>query len=118
MQLFERSQGVRVPDGQLSSGKGEPKTVAHVVPMQPFAIEYCDEHGDKHATIAYKIGDVVYMDMNAERWAAGLRQASPFIKDAVERVASADTNAPVPEKDDVDIVSDKTDSDASDQATP
>lgn len=109
MQMFQRNQGVQTPAGQLSEGTGEPNTVAHAVPMQLFALQYCDEHGKVHDTIAYKAGSIVYMDMNAERWASGLRQASAYIRDAVlSSAAQEDDSAPVPQNDDVDIVSDET----------
>lgn len=116
--MFGRSQGVQIPEQQLTSGTGEPNTIIHAVPMQLVAIQYCDESGGKHDTVAYVAGDVVYMDMNAERWASGLRQASGFIKDAVLAAMAPMSNAPVPTQDDVDIVSDEVGSDASNPAAP
>lgn len=117
--MFERNQGVRIPEGQLSSGRGEPNTISHAVPMIPYAIQYFDENGEAHATVAYKAGEIVYMDMNAERWAAGLRQASSFIKEAVLRMDASmlsgtalDTG--VPQVDAVDVVSGETANNAGD----
>jgi hypothetical protein len=117
--MFERNQGVHKPGGQVSTGRGEPNTISHAVQMIPYAIQYYDEHGEAHATVAYKAGKIVYMDMNAERWAAGLRQASDFIREAVLKMdasmmlgSTPDTG--VPQVDAVDVVSGETASDASD----
>lgn len=80
----QRPQGVTIPESQLRSGEtGQFNTVAHVIPMQPYAVQYYDEHGHAHNTIVWKSGNMVYFDRNAERWASGLAQAAPYIRDAV-----------------------------------
>ncbi len=114
------SQGVTIPQGQLSSGRGEPNTIKHAVAMVPYAIQYFDEHGEAHNTVAYKVGDIVYMDMGAERWASNLKQASDFIKEAVLDMAAnnSDVSLPVPDKDAVDVVSAEVGDNARDSATP
>lgn len=102
----QRPQGVTIPDSQLRSGEtGQPNTVAHVVPMQPYAVQYFDEHGHAHSTIVWKSGDMVYFDRNAERWAAGLAQAAPYIKDAVNAEYAVQTAPEAPTgADAVDVI--------------
>ncbi len=105
----ERPQGVTIPDQQLRSGNtGTPNTVVHIIPLQPFAVQYFDETGQEHNTIVYKAGDTVYFDRNAERWAAGLAQAASYIKDAVNAEHAAFLSPPVPTDDDVDVLATET----------
>ena len=105
MQPGDRPHGVMVPRQQLQSGQtGVPNTVVHVVPMQPFAVQYFDEHGKETNTIVYKMGSTVYFDRNAERWAAGLSQAAAYIKDAVNAENAAFMAPPTPGDDSVDIL--------------
>jgi len=100
-----RPQGVMIPDSQMrGQGTGSPNTVAHVVPMQPYAVQYFDEHGREHNTIVYKVGNVVYFDHNAERWAAGLGQAAGYIKTAVNADHAAFLSPPAPNDDHVDVL--------------
>lgn len=102
----QRPQGVTIPDSQLRSGEsGQPNTVAHVVPMQPYAVQYYDEHGHAHSTVVWRSGNMVYYDRNAERWASGLAQAAPYIRDAVnaEFAVQAAPEAPT-DVDEVDVI--------------
>ena len=100
-----RQQGVTVPESQrMSDQKGPPKTVAHVVPMQPYAVQWFDERGNAHNDIVYKIGNMVYYDRNAESWASGLQQASDFIKNAVNAEHAVAFSPPAPTSDTVDVL--------------
>ena len=102
--MHTRPQGVQVPQGQLSPDEmGPANTVKHVIPMIPCAVQYFDEHGKAHNTIVYKIGSAIYFDMNAERWASGLRGAADYIVEAVEKELSAHA-ASVPDEDKVDVM--------------
>ena len=103
MQPGTRPQGVMIPAGQINPDRGEPNKVYNVAKMTPYAIEYTDEHGGKHTNIAYLVGDVVYLDQNGERWTAGLRQATGYIKEAVTAAANS-AAAPIPEDDSVDVM--------------
>jgi hypothetical protein len=101
----DRPQGVRVPDQQLRSGvTGQPNTVGQIIAMQPYAVQYYDENGQEHRTIVYKMGNSVYFDVNAERWAAGLRQASGFIAQAVNAEHAVLMSPPGPSSDAVDVL--------------
>lgn len=101
----ERPQGVRVPEQQLRpGGTGQPNTVGSIIPLQPYAVQYYDEYGLEHHTIVYKMGNGVYFDMNAERWAAGLRQASAFIAQAVNAEHAVLASPPAPSSDPVDVL--------------
>jgi hypothetical protein len=107
-----------IPVQQMKSGEtGAPNTVVHVIPMQPFAVQYFDEHGKETNTIVYKMGDTVYFDRNAERWAAGLAQAASYIKDAVNAENAAFLAPPTPGDDAVDVLAQE-EASAQDQATP
>lgn len=101
----DRPQGVRVPEQQLRpGGTGQPNTVGSIIPLQPFAVQYFDENGQEHHTIVYKMGNTVYFDMNAERWAAGLRQASAFIAKAVNAEHAVLMSPATPAGDAVDVL--------------
>lgn len=93
--MLGRPQGVTLPASQLQGDRGEPNTVFHVMPMIPVAVEYSDETGVKHRTVVYKVGKAVYFDSNADRWAANLRPAAPFLAQAVlKEVESAEASIP------------------------
>lgn len=101
----ERPQGVRVPESQLRSGNtGEPNTVGHIQQLIPYAVQYFDEHGQEHSTIVYKMGKTVYFDMGAERWAAGLRQAAPYITKAVNAEHAVQMAPAAPSGDPVEVI--------------
>jgi hypothetical protein len=78
--------------------------VGSIIPLQPFAVQYFDENGLEHRTIVYKMGDTVYYDMNAERWAAGLRQAAPYIAKAVNAEHAVMATPLAPGADQVDVL--------------
>lgn len=118
MQANQRPTGVTIPDQQLRSGeRGAPNTVAHIIPLQPIGVQYFDEHGVQRSTVVYKMGDTVYFDPNAERWQAGLGQASAYIKDAVNAELSAFTAPPAPAPDAVDVIAGE-ESNAAETPTP
>lgn len=101
----ERPIGVRVPESQLRSGlSGRPNSVSNVAPLVPYAIEYYDENGQQHTAVAYKMGDVVYLDLNSERWAASMKPATEYISKAVKAEHDARTSTEVPIKDLVDVL--------------
>lgn len=113
----ERPQGVTIPEQQMRTGNtGQPNTVAHIIPLQPFAVQYYDEHGHERSTIVYKMGDDVYFDRNAERWSAGLARAANYIKDAVNAEHAA-FSSPVAPPDDVDVLAEEV-ADAPHSPTP
>jgi hypothetical protein len=101
--MFGRPQGVTLPASQLQGERGEPNTVYHAVPMLPVAIEYTDENGVRHKTVVYKVGKAVYIDMNADRWAAGLRPAAAYIADVVNKEIDSQA-ASVPSRDTVSVM--------------
>lgn len=103
--MFGRPQGVTIPASQLQGEHGEPNTVYHAIPMIPVAIEYTDETGVRHTTIVYKVGKAVYIDMNADRWAAGLRPAASYIADVVNKEVDSQT-ASIPNEDTVNVIGD------------
>lgn len=114
----ERPHGVRVPDQQLRpGGSGTPGTVGSIVPLQLYAVQYFDENGQEHHTVVYKMGPSVYFDVNAERWAAGLRQAAGFIAQAVNAEHTVLMSPPTPAGDQVDILAVE-ESSAKDRSAP
>jgi hypothetical protein len=85
--------------------------------MHPYAVQYYDENGRECNTIVYKMGDTVYFDRNAERWAAGLARAAAYIKDAVNAEHAAFLAPTTPGDDGVDILAQE-EADAQDPTTP
>lgn len=52
---------------------GEPKTLVHIQPLQMFALEYFGDKGEKITTVAFKLGDQLFLDPQGEAWASRLR---------------------------------------------
>lgn len=99
-----RPQGVGIPKGQTTpQGTGAPKTLLHVAEARHFAIQYADDNGTLHNTIATEVGGVFYLAPNGENYAQTLRPMSGWLTEQMqERVAAHRPTAPVVSKDDVD----------------
>jgi hypothetical protein len=69
-----RSIGVGIPTGQLSPGTGQPRTITGFMELKNVAIEYVDDAGNKHRTIAMlDAHGQWYLPPNGENFAATLR---------------------------------------------
>lgn len=103
----QRPQGVGISQSSLSTGTGTPKTVFHVVEAKSFAVEYTDDAGTKHATVAMLIGETWYLPPNGENYAATLRPAAPWLVEQLNARAgsAADPSTPMSVPDNgVDVV--------------
>lgn len=73
-----RSVGVGIPLGQLSPGTGQPRTVTGFMEMKNVAVEYVDDAGNKHRTVALlDANGTWYIPPNGENFAATLRPLAP-----------------------------------------
>lgn len=107
-----RSVGVGIPMGQLSPGTGSPRTVTGFMIVQNVAIEYVDDAGNKHRTIAMlDSAGTWYLPPNGENFASTLRplsnttwlaQALTAKLEAMKTQATS-SELPVPPEDAVDV---------------
>jgi len=73
-----RSVGVGIPMGQLSPGTGQPRSVTGYMEMKNVAIEYVDDAGNKHRTVALlDSSGTWYLPPNGENFAATLKPLAP-----------------------------------------
>lgn len=69
-----RSVGVGIPTGQLSPGQGQPRTITGFMRLEEYALEFVDDQGTKHRTIAMRDANGTwYLPPNGENFAATLR---------------------------------------------
>jgi hypothetical protein len=101
-----RPNGVMVSPGQLSPGQGTPRTLNRFVEAQTFAVEYVDDGGAVHITLAVRIGGVWHLPPNGENYAATLRplKADTWLSKDLESQFADRAPATVPAEDAVDVV--------------
>jgi hypothetical protein len=110
-----RSVGVGIPAGQLSPGTGQPRTVRGFMELRNIAIEYVDDAGNVHRTIAMVDSNGTwYLPPNGENFQAtlrGLAEGTWLAKALKEELARRDADsgkagpvAPIPAEDAVDVV--------------
>lgn len=107
MSMFNRSQGVTIPKGQLHAGlaKGPPNTISHVAEVKQYALQWYDENGTAHPDVWMKIGDTWYIPPNSEAWAAEIKQVKPIFKTQLDAmIAEYGSQDAAPMQDAVDIV--------------
>lgn len=106
-----RQVGVRIPQNQ-STEQAPVMTVTQVAVGTPVLVEYGDERGLKHTTIAFRFGDKVFIPPQGEAWTESHR---PFAKDLNDQILArlATSSAPagpvVIPTDAVDVAGDLTD---------
>lgn len=101
-----RPVGVQTPAAQLSTGQGLPKTVTNFAEVQTYGIEYVDDNGNKHVTIAMRIGGTWHLAPNGENYAATLRPLKSdtwLAKQLEERIQDAAPSV-IPKEDAVDVI--------------
>lgn len=102
-----RPTGVVVPQSQLrQSSTAAPRTVTGFAEAKTFGIEYTDDDGEKHTTVAMCIGGQWYMPPNGENYAATLRpiKSDTWLGKALEE-GRLNTNATsLPKQDSVDVI--------------
>lgn len=77
-----RQVGVRIPQNQ-STEQAPVMTVTQVAVGTPLLVEYGDERGLKHTTIAFRFGDKVFIPPQGEAWTEGHK---PFAKDINDQI--------------------------------
>lgn len=106
------SNASRMNTGGVVGSNSDPnrapaRTVQHCVPVQMYAIEIGDEEGRKITTVAFKVGDALYVDPNGEQWTASLRTVSKttwLYKQLMEVTDALEVVAEVPNEDSVDVL--------------
>ena len=106
MDPVARPHGVQQPQGQLSTGQGAPRTVTNFVEARTFAVEYVDDAGNKHVTLAMRIGGRWHLPPNGENYAATLRPLAndSWLAKAFESRLGDAVPATVPAEDVVDVI--------------
>lgn len=108
------NNGVR-PAGVVSTTRpneaAPTRKLTHCAPAQMYAIEYGDDDGKKHTTVAMCIGGVWYLPPNGEDWARSLRPVpkDSWLEKQLGQARSEDQAAvgtKVPSTDVVDVLAD------------
>lgn len=106
-----RQQGVRIPENQ-STEQAPVMTVTKISRMEMVLLEFGNERGIKETTVAYRLGDKVFVPPNYLDYTSKFKPlSSELTKQVIERLevaASQDPKAPpqtVPTSDAVDVMS-------------
>jgi len=88
-----------------ADGRGSPRTVANVVPMEQYAVQYFDENGTPRVNVLVKVGDQFYFPPNGIDWAASLKPAAEWVKKGVlAKIGNGQSVDPLPKSDAVDVM--------------
>lgn len=99
-----RQVGVRIPQNQ-SSEQAPTMTVTNVMPAQFALVEYGDERGLKHTTLALIFGNRAYVPPNGDAWTEGFRPFATVINDQIMvKVNMQPARNDVPQQDFVDVL--------------
>lgn len=91
-----------------NDGRGAPRTVANVVPLEQYAVQYFDENGTQRVNILIKVGDQLYFPPNGIDWAASLKPAADWVKKGVlAKIGEGGQAEPLPKDDNVDVMGDE-----------
>lgn len=77
-----RPVGVRMPPTQ-STEQAPQMTVTKVAPLQVALVEYGDERGMKHTTVAFIAGDKAFIPPNGESWTSGFKSFVSAINEQI-----------------------------------
>jgi hypothetical protein len=126
--------GVQIPHSQTidPDDRGEPLSVSHVIPAFVVPIKYYDKRGVPHKEMVFVMGDVVYHDPVGERWQQTLRPLEDklakdivtrcnshfqdMVRRAIQDMGLSVQPAVVAGNDEVDVIADQTDNDATPSA--
>jgi hypothetical protein len=87
---YGRQVGVRIPQNQ-STEQVPAMTVTRVAVGVPLLVEYGDERGIKHTTLAWRFGNKVYIPPQGDGWTDAHRPFSQSINDQI--IAKLDSMA-------------------------
>ena len=62
-----RVNSVMTPESQLSTGRGTPRSLTGFTEAKTYGVEYVDDAGVKHVTLAQYIGGQWYLPPNGEK---------------------------------------------------
>jgi len=102
-----RNTGVVVPPGQnRQQSSGAARTITGFAEAKTYGIEYVDDEGTKHVTIAMFIGGAWYLPPNGENYAATLRpiKNDMWLGKALEERRLSQNTANLPKQDNVDVI--------------
>jgi hypothetical protein len=110
--MNNRPTGVMVPQDQLSTGSGSPRTVTRFCTVDVLAVSWVDDGGKEHTEIVHRIGGVWHRAPNGENYAATLKSLAQGswlselferrFREEQSRRLSAPTTPSVSDKDAVD----------------
>lgn len=104
-----RQVGVRIPQNQ-STEQAPVMTVTQVSRVDLALVEYGDERGIKHTTLALISGDKAFVPPNADAWTAGFRPFAQAINEQViekfRALSPRERSVAVPTHDAVDVTGD------------
>lgn len=100
-----RPAAVGIPEGQRTERGGDVKRLRHMLPAQMFAVQFVDDEGAVHDTVAMRIGGDWYLPPNGETWSASLRRlkGDTWLAQQLGDALLTQT-APLPKNDAVDIL--------------
>lgn len=102
-----RPNGVVLPPHQRTAGQGAPRSLSGFMEAKTYAVEYVDDNGDKHITLAMLVGGQWYLPPNGENYAATLRPINKdtwLAKQLDERLLSQGAAPNAPKTDAVDVI--------------
>lgn len=105
-----RQVGVHLPSNTVSTEQAPVMTVTQITKLEAVLVEYGDERGNKHTTVAFVTGGKAYIPPQGEQWTNGFRsftkQISDQIVEKLEVMSAQKSSTPiVPTEDTVDIMS-------------
>lgn len=77
-----RQVGVRIPENQ-STEQAPVMTVTNFTPVQLGLVEYGDERGIKHTTLAFIVGQKAFLPPQGEQWTAGFKAFAQKISEQI-----------------------------------
>jgi hypothetical protein len=105
--LNARAQGVLIPESQSTEAAPTMK-VTKIARMEPVLLEWGNERGQKETSVAFVVGDKVYVPPQYAMWTSGFRPLVEALnRQAIDMLDLADAQsrpaAAMPSKDVVDV---------------
>jgi hypothetical protein len=72
-----RHVGVILPEGQLSTGAGAPRSVKMMSRTETYAVTWADDDGREHTELIHRIGGIWHRAPNGENYASTLMSLRP-----------------------------------------
>lgn len=100
-----RPVGVAIPEGQRSTGRGQPRTVRALTEMKTYGAVWVDDNGAEQTEVIHRMGDLWYRAPNGVNYAATLKSLKPetWLAEALNEQLASDAPSVIPAQDAVDI---------------